>query len=545
MSAVHTSLILVACFGGGALAGWATTHRGGSGSVEGSQVPAQTSSTARSVRATGDDRAKIAAAMAPVRAAKGRWAAIQAAVELAHRIPPDEIHRWLYKDLFQHADHEVEAVFYRTLRDCYFELDPEVCLRDMIARRHTATSQYVERWVELDHAAVIRFIEGQPSQERNRGGYVTPWVSTALRALAQRDPAALLEASANWDKNLRKDARRDAVPAWLKKDFSSCLTWLSGHPEGKSLFLEGLRDSSSGEAGKSLAMRIKELPAGWAAELCKGAKSQSLTYFAGEEWLAADLEGAGVPAGDVRLMRHAAVLSLARDHPERAFEAYANLGDMPDSERLNLIARLAAGIGSKNPELTRRWAEGLDENLRQIVFARIESNTAKKSNDAQQKPDPNRSAAEQLQDVAAGQSNSFNFGSNAGGWSPALIQETVQAIQALPAAQVSSLVGKLDPGGAPPCAVSGELIARQLALAPTENPQKLIRNAAVTGTRWAGEDPAAASRWATSLPAGDARHWAILNTAAQWHRDDPVAAQRWIDKLPEKDRAAAQEGVKK
>ena len=57
---------------------------------------------------------------------------------------------------------------------------------------------------------------------------------------------------------------------------------------------------------------------------------------------------------------------------------------------------------------------------------------------------------------------------------------------------------------------------------------------------WALDDAPAAAVWAGSLPAGEAKTWALWNLARQWQRVNAGAAQRWAEQQPGADRAILQ-----
>jgi hypothetical protein len=52
------------------------------------------------------------------------------------------------------------------------------------------------------------------------------------------------------------------------------------------------------------------------------------------------------------------------------------------------------------------------------------------------------------------------------------------------------------------------------------------------GRAWAQHDPAAAGKWAMTLPEGDIRQHAAEGVARTWVAADPVAASAWIATLP-------------
>jgi hypothetical protein len=71
-----------------------------------------------------------------------------------------------------------------------------------------------------------------------------------------------------------------------------------------------------------------------------------------------------------------------------------------------------------------------------------------------------------------------------------------------------------------------------------------MRAATQLAARWGDEDPNAASKWVSSLPAGEERLWAAKNLASRWADYEPKAAERWMATLPEADRKAVQDFVK-
>jgi hypothetical protein len=68
-----------------------------------------------------------------------------------------------------------------------------------------------------------------------------------------------------------------------------------------------------------------------------------------------------------------------------------------------------------------------------------------------------------------------------------------------------------------------------------------ISQASHFAVNWAKNDPAAASDWVQSLPAGDARQWAQKNLAANWAQVDPEATDRWLGTLSAAERTQVRE----
>ena len=88
------------------------------------------------------------------------------------------------------------------------------------------------------------------------------------------------------------------------------------------------------------------------------------------------------------------------------------------------------------------------------------------------------------------------------------------------------------------------LLAARVAGSDLERGRALLEEAVGSGSRglqwpgeevariWAQRDPAAAARWAMTLPDGDVRQHGAEGVTRSWVATDPVAASKWIATLP-------------
>lgn len=560
------TIVLILCFSGSLLAGWTLTHRRSAAQGAASHV-SSTQTATRIERSRNEERAMVAAAMAPVRAASDRWSAMKAVVELVHRIPPDQISRWLDKKLFQHSDETLKALFYQCLRERYLEIDPEDCIRGMLRSGDEIfmLQQHLAQWAAKDPESVLRLAQEMPDQRKKlvsaaitafaksdperayqmlgeirtgtRGGdYYS--LDGAYHTLAGNSPGQFLSRCEEWDKNIRETARQAVVNEWIGKDFDGCLNWLKDAPRGKEFFQDVLL--SWEKFGGQWVRQLDVLPADWMAAVEKRGSVGSLTRGSEKEWLEADLEGKGFSAAAAQRFRSAALVNLARSHPEEAITRFAALGDVMDRKDVEMNFSLA--LARKNPELAKQWVESLGDTPNREALEKV-------IEESQQSPristvPPQRTPVEMLRDIADVNKQSSSL--DASQWSLEQMGEVSREIGRMSAEQIAILSKKSDALYQFPHSVKAELISRQLALSPQEDQTNVVRNTAQVVSSWGRDDPEKASAWVDSLPAGESRRWAIINLSSHWKRDDPEAAEKWISRLPsEGDRKAAREEVKK
>jgi len=74
-------------------------------------------------------------------------------------------------------------------------------------------------------------------------------------------------------------------------------------------------------------------------------------------------------------------------------------------------------------------------------------------------------------------------------------------------------------------------LAALLSSAPDGMGKNLADSAAQLASQWAGDDPAAASKWAAGLPDGQARDEGLKAVSQSWSRYDAIAAAEWLGTL--------------
>jgi DNA-directed RNA polymerase subunit F len=117
-------------------------------------------------------------------------------------------------------------------------------------------------------------------------------------------------------------------------------------------------------------------------------------------------------------------------------------------------------------------------------------------------------------------------------WAPDKIAELSQQFSALPNDRKPQVARMLMAGITP---VTGDAI-RYLIDNPGTGPDGTavnpVRLASEYASRLAFRDPASASQWVATLPAGEARLWAQKNVGRNWAVYDPKAAGQWVASLP-------------
>jgi len=121
-------------------------------------------------------------------------------------------------------------------------------------------------------------------------------------------------------------------------------------------------------------------------------------------------------------------------------------------------------------------------------------------------------------------------------WGDDEIQRAAKAFEKLPQSEKNALAIKL--GNSPMwssrciplCAAAYDHLLRDPAV-QTHKGRTTQERAYAFAALYGSQDPAAASRWVESLPAGEARVWAAKNVAASWAEYYPEESRKWVEGL--------------
>ena len=129
-------------------------------------------------------------------------------------------------------------------------------------------------------------------------------------------------------------------------------------------------------------------------------------------------------------------------------------------------------------------------------------------------------------------------------WNESQLQELTTQLRSLPAATKVQTAKNLSLyWGRVTIERQPQLYAEAIRILASEkgDDPETIRTATSYALEWGRANPAAASKWIASLPAGAAKISARNAIAVRWSKLDPAAASAWVDSLPNKDRSEVRE----
>ncbi|MEK7949502.1 hypothetical protein [Luteolibacter soli] len=508
------------------------------------------------------------AAMAPLRAAKDRWTAIHAAIQLARDIPPQERLAWLDGGLFRHPDPLVVKLFMGELEGLLFNEDPYGFVADGIAKGRRTAVQHLARLAEQDAEGLIDFGKKLANPEQGRR-----MMFAGMKVLVDRDPAAVLalalefpppgngEPAGEMTRLLAKAAGHDgekllnladqrgdrwraqlraaAAQAMMTKDMGNAVRWLSTQPDGARLYAAAfdLAGGMSLEEMQAESKRVAEhlgdfspkfaadlnrtIPGGWPGIRTRGCE---------ELWLAADYSQLGFSKKQTADTLKSALGGLFSHDPVAAARYLSEHTDFPAKARQELIGNLEQRYGVTREEVPAELASFLTE----AEFNRLKD-AGMRSREKSQQPQKTPTVADEFAEAMSGPvEDALMLRSQ---WTPAQMEEAVAYVRNAPPEKLKEMADRLVYTGNPLQPIAAEIY--RMALVKGVGNATTSEEMIEISIHWGGSDPTAASAWAESLPAGPERLCAVRNIASQWSFNDPAAAERWIAGL--KDASEAKE----
>lgn len=377
------------------------------------------------------------------------------------------------------------------------------------------------------------------SMSPNQGDH--HWIGV-LKALADHHPG-LLE-SADLPHSLRNTARTVLVRSRLEKDFNGEFNRLIASPDGQADFQKALDDhETASKFSKDLLGQIHRFPADWLNSLVR--QSHALTRNDAEAWLALDLQALGMSEANANSFHGTAWQLLAQTNPATVLERLSDMDGHNDGEINSHLAIALRSLDRKSPEEAAQWLahyESRTDNeshIQQLRHALVSEARAG------QKPSA-ESLLASLQHSTAG-ADLFNLSFQFLNAPLEVQKEFTNSIMAMEPEKQSQIgySNESHTYGRFPITLQASLITSMIEYPPDDatpdQRQGIVRTTSGLASQWVIEDPAAASRWAARLPAGEPRQWALRNAAANWMPYDPMRSQAWLNQLPAADRADVQE----
>ena len=561
MNPFATRVIAVGGFVAAAVAGWNLT---------GPQNHATGKSSAPANTRSSSGRVRPALESSPPAWAHGNLASIQGAaspvermraiIALANAVPLSEIPKWLDGGWF-HPGEGFDSTFFTELLLRRWEQAEPLAMAQWRMRKNPREAQSIlmrlaetdpekviallkERpsgWIEIEvlaemtrfnpELAVDRFMElalggmGMGAEETNAASF--------LYALAKNNPA-LLEARLDQLTTYWATRAKDAlVGQRLIASFDVEIRKLWNEPDGWMRFANNI--SREGMVDKLLG-ELPNLPASWRQSI---SSSDWIIWQNREKWWNTDLEGCGFTAEQAKKIRLTALERMTNDRPETAIQ-WLDAIELSAKERSAMVEKIFQW-GSRTPEesarLMRRLATEEDRRAAQAMLDRRAANQ-------ETVIPPVDHPAEWLEKLAATEPKSddvYQYRNMLRTWEPAKLNELAARLRELSPDRRTHVAAMLagrscDYTSDFQSALHGEAL-RCLAEDRAADPD-ILKKTYTHAVKWALKNPAAASAWVASLPAGDARQWAQNNLAACWAQYDPDASEQWLNSLPKTEQAS-------
>ena len=520
---------------------------------------------------------EVSEQLARIRTATNPEERLRATMQLAYAIPTGEIEMWYGSDWFDEGVKDMEVyLFYRVLRMRWMESDPEALMGYCLRKNARNLDEIASEWAGKDPAAALAYLDQlkDPARRSQFASYIgdalggadprlvlsripefqarfsandSSFVSQMISKLAETSPELLRAESGNWPDALKDQVAISLAGASLKRDLASGIASLAGTEKGRSVFLKAVQHNSQLMA--EVAKRPELLPAGWLGAAINGAGAYYLVDKDPRRWLNADLAALGLTESQASQVRSTAISQLGAEDSGELMSLLSS-GKLDRSSRQTAIGNLMRTLPQDQVESF--MATLTDEQELATARANLARQEARSTNE------PSTPASMLANLSKDGVSFDYEQSRQLGTWTKEQIKGFAGEFDALPAEQKALVAGKLAANSyrSLPREIETHAIEYLIENPPT-SPQdesqrrrfssdttSAMRAATQLAARWGDEDPNAASKWVSSLPAGEERLWAAKNLASRWADYEPKAAERWMATLPEADRKAVQDFVK-
>ena len=497
--------------------------------------------------------AEVGARLIRLRGARTPEERLRAMTELASSIPVSDLSAW-YEGGWIECEQTMESLqFYHITKERWLAEDAAGMMDHCLRKDRSRTRDLAAEWGRIDPASAFAFGEAlKDSADRSvmMGSiaataarshpelalkaivlYEQPksgsrWgLDTIIADVAKSAPELLRREAGGLPAELQKYAKHALAQESLKADFAAGVAALATESGGKELFISALKGSK--EIVAQMLDHRDSLPEGWLASLLTG-RNRSVVERDPERWLNEDLHSMGLTEDQVKDLRSLALKRLANVEPQRLQELLKADEWDPGTRKQAIhaaIMRLAYMDPAKGAEV---MAQLTDPEERAVAQATMES----LQQDKEQVP--KIGSPEELGKLAAYEGRSSMTGVMHA-WGEDEIERAAKAFGKLPPAEKDVIAKNLGnwywgTSHLPMHAAALDHLLRHPSpqAAPGVAPQQ---RAYALAAMWGSTDPAAASRWVESLPAGEARVWAAKNVAASWAEYYPEQSRKWVEGL--------------
>lgn len=555
----------------------------------------------RSIRRSGPPDA-VRQRMAALRAIASPDDRLRATMALAKSLPVSEIPAWLDGRWFPAGEGFDLILFNKLLKERWQLEDPEGLLAWSFKNNSSQARSTLTSWAKTDPQRALSYLKEHPNREleiqvltemakqnpalalqalgelpaagRSGSGMGDYYLRQLLQQLAKSSPAALEAALASLPPALRMQAETALIGNRMATSFDTEIRKLWERPDGLKIFWQ-ISDNDT-DFRKKIFAELANLPPSWRAKLAEDSYRYVETKDA-EKWVHADLEGFGFTEAQAKNIRNRALGALATNAPETALKLMADMDIDPDY-RNTILANLFGNLDPKKGPSDALLAMLGSEEERELArrYLALRQNMSDRTAPKIEEPADWLTQAATL-DSKSGMSRSYQYLSMLSNWDAEKITALSSEFKTLPddqKRQVAKLLSQNQNFAENIKSLQGDALLYLIAnpepapksTEPTFDPSQArrlpdgtlftptvlppsesatINQASEFAINWAKQDPAAASDWVQSLPAGNTRLWAQKNLAANWAQVDPEATDRWLGTLPAADRTQVREFMTK
>lgn len=385
-----------------------------------------------------------------------------------------------------------------------------------------------------------------PVIHQRLGESASPWLAAMLVNLAQDHQQAVMLEQVAWPQSLRAVVQRALNVAPATVDFSAIIERMKKEPDGLDQFVAAI---SSDRFAARVLEHAAILPKGWLAAASLSQYSVFMVMDADPKyWLGVDLSAHGLSESMVSKFLDLGMSGLINRDPEQAVRLLKR-GDLRPSDRRNLLSNGFSRLARKDRQRAEVCLVELTDP-KEIAMAKDSIKHAFVGTASEVVAPPKLKTREWitafanergLRDRQVKSALEWNTGTSA------ILREEFAALSdaqkdfvALRCAMFDSqLMGESRGDLSAFTWLRAEGIARYLNHPPAGMQKwSFDRNRVEPSIMrfaigWALEDPASASRWAQEdLPLGAMRTGVMKNVADYWRKYQPAAATEWLHSLP-------------
>lgn len=388
--------------------------------------------------------------------------------------------------------------------------------------RGDGISSLAKIWASKDSNAALAWANSlTDGSQRNKA------LGAIAGGMAAHDPDGALATLEGMSAAARRTGLASIFQTLADQDFGSAIdraNSLSDPTDQRNAILMLIGRSSSGDyyygrdAGQ-IASVIAKLPAGMLREQALDQLGSRLASASREE---CETILQGYSEAERQKVEKNMVQSMSYYDPTRALEIYDSLPTgKADSYAIQSIF---SSLASKDPEAAIKLALSRKNPAEQTRAVSIALAHMTASNP--------ESAQRQFAALPAGPTRDAALQSMASSWGSSDADAAQQWASSLPAEERTKATLTLIPSMA-----RNDPEAAASAITPflsdsSKNPD--ISNAvSQISSKWAAQDPTAATKWAATLPEGNVKDSTLQSIAYSWCNQDPDGAGKWIDSMPD------------